>query len=130
RGCLGPHEAQPCFARSSGFRGWSHVRPGRCAHAYAGAETRVVEPHSSSVFSKRSPTIQGSTAPWTRSRSANHAANREAFRSPSAQRETELGKCVQAAGDTRFSDEPADRNLFNELHWRSSDKMVRESRDR
>src|SRR5437762_1138003 len=52
-GCLRPHEAPFCFAGSDSLCGWAHVRAGRYAHAHAGAKTRLVEPHSSSVFSQR-----------------------------------------------------------------------------
>ena len=55
------------------FSGWGDGRPGPHAHAHAGAKTRLVGPHSSSVFSQRRSSIQGFTAAWARPRSANHS---------------------------------------------------------
>src|SRR5262245_6484169 len=70
------HEASHCFASFDGFDGRGRLWPGRHANGGA-AQARLVKPHSAPVFSRGRPTIQRSEAPWTLSRSPNHAADRK-----------------------------------------------------
>src|SRR5438552_18673520 len=77
------HEASHYLALSDTSNGRGHLWPGSGANSDT-AKTRLVEPHSSSIFSGRNPAIQRSKVARALSRSPDHAADRKAFRGSSA----------------------------------------------
>lgn len=72
------HDAPDNLASLIAFNGWGHLWPGYHADTDSGAEARLVEPHSPSIFAGSGPALQGPKIAWAGSRSPNRAADGKA----------------------------------------------------